>query len=102
MSSATKTVRRAAIGGALVIAAAALTACASDYYASGVGYGYEDYAYAGHPYCYGDVNIDGSWYSGPVPYRTFRGERQYYLRGNWRPGVTRSDQDRDRDRDRYR
>lgn len=87
-----------AIGGVLM-AAAALSGCAgySNTYAYGSG-GYEDYAYNGGPYYYGDVNVDGYWYSGPIRYRDYAGRREFYVHGTWRRGVTRNDEDRFRNR----
>ncbi len=39
--------------------------------------------YWGYPVYYGSVYYDGEWFEGPVYYREYDGEYEYWVHGNW-------------------
>jgi hypothetical protein len=39
--------------------------------------------YWGYPVFYGPVYFDGEWFEGPVYYREYDGEYEYWVHGNW-------------------
>ncbi len=65
------------------------------YYGGGVGYyGSDAYGYCDAfgcpadywslPLYYGSIYYDGAWIGGPLYYRNWGGQRQYWIRGGWR------------------
>lgn len=96
-----RTTLKAAIAAmALAGAAAAATPAAAQQFGLGIGpNGGISFSYDSGGYCdqwgcpdnfwdmpvyYGAVFFAGQWYDGPVYYRDWRGEREYWIHGQWR------------------
>ena len=111
-----KTITKLAFGAAMLVSAAATTAAPANAGVSiglsvgvpGVGIAYANPCYRPYwyrpAYCgyqvYGQpIFVDGGWYRGPVYYRTYGGERYFWLHNQWtrdRDDFHRAYWDRDR------